>query len=339
MQDDLTFDVAIVGGGPAGLSAGLWLGRYLHRVVVIDSGDPRNWETRAINGFPGHPGITPAELRGMTRDECRAFGVSLVDGFVARVRRDDGSFLVEFDPMPATKARVDQRGSGAPRTASDNTPRPETRPLRAKRVLLAFGLRDEWPKVPGLRQVYGSTAHVCPDCDGYDTRGKKVVVIASGRNAAGMALNLTTWTRDIVICTNGRPPDLDEAQCMKLDALNIPVLPAKIERVVPQGDRIHAIELEGGMHLDCDHIFFALSQRPADDLGAQLGCDRDDDGHIVVDAQQKTSVRHVWAAGDIVPGPQLAVVAAAEGAVAALSIHKSLVPAARKLARRGVAKR
>jgi thioredoxin reductase len=335
-----TYDVAIIGGGPAGLTAGLWLGRYLHQAVVIDSGDPRNWETRGINGFPGHPSITPAELRGKTRDECRQYGVDLVDGYVARIRANgrNGSkgntFTVEFDPMPATKARADHRGSGAPRRPSDNTPRPETQSLEANRILLAFGLRDEWPKVPGLRQVYGSAAHVCPDCDGYDTRGRKVVVIASGRKAAGMALNLTTWTRDIVICTNGRPPDLDDEQCAQLDALNIPVLSAKIERVEPHGDRIHAIELQGGMHLDCDHIFFALSQRPADDLAAQLGCKRDADGHIVVDTAQKTSVRNVWAAGDIVPGPQLAIVAAAEGAVAALSIHKSLVPAARKLARR-----
>ena len=329
------YDVAIAGGGPAGLTAALWLGRYLHRVVVVDSGDPRNWETRAVNGFPGHPGIRPAELRGRTRDECRQFGVELIDGFVGRVRRDEDGFVVEYDPMPETKAREDQRGSGAPRTPSDNAPRPETRSLRARRLLLAFGLRDEWPKVPGLRQVYGSAAHVCPDCDGYDMRGKKVVVIASGRKAAGMALNLTTWAKDIVVCTNGRPPDLDAAQCAKLDALNIPVLSARIERVVPQGDRIYALELEGGMHLDCDHLFFALSQRPADDLGAQLGCGRDEDGQIVVSDSQQTSVRYVWAAGDITPGPQLAIVAAAEGAVAALSIHKSLVPNERKLTRRG----
>ena len=85
------------------------------------------------------------------------------------------------------------------------------------------------------------------------------------------------------------------------------------------------------MHLDCDHLFFSLSQRPADDLGAQLGCERDEDGQIIVDEHHHTSVRHVWAAGDVTPGPQLAVVASAEGAVAALSIHKSLVPNARKL--------
>jgi thioredoxin reductase len=326
------YDVAIVGGGPAGLTAALWLGRYLHRVVVIDSGDPRNWETRGVNGFPGHPGITPAELRGKTRDECRDYGVELIDGFVVRISEDREGFEIQFDPMHVTKAREDQRGSGAPRTPSDNTPRPETRALYAARLLLAFGLRDEWPRVPGLQRVYGSAAHVCPDCDGYDTRGKKVVVLSSGRKAAGMALNLTTWTRDIVVCTNGRDPDLDADQCAKLDALNIPVLSARIERVVPQGDRIYSLELEGGMHLDCDHVFFGLSQRPADDLGAQLGCERDDDGQIIVDEHQHTSVEYVWAAGDITPGPQLAVVASAEGAVAALSIHKSLVPNERKLA-------
>jgi len=158
-----------------------------------------------------------------------------------------------------------------------------------------------------------------------------VVVLASGRKAAGMALNLTTWTSDIVICTNGREPDLDADQCEKLDALNIPVLSARIERVVPQGDWIYSLELEGGMHLDCDHLFFALSQRPADDLGAQLACERDTDGQIIVDEHHRTSVPNVWAAGDITPGPQLAIVASAEGAVAALSIHKSLVPNARKL--------
>ena len=87
MPSDSSYDVAIVGGGPAGLSASLWLSRYLHSVVLIDSGDPRNWETRGVNGFLGHPGIRPAELRGMGRDEARSHGVTLIDAHVERVAK------------------------------------------------------------------------------------------------------------------------------------------------------------------------------------------------------------------------------------------------------------
>jgi thioredoxin reductase len=330
------YDVAIIGGGPAGLSAGLWLGRYLHSVILIDSGDPRNWETRGVNGFLGHPRVRPAELRAMGRDECRKYGVRLVDGFVTRVQRvEEDCFRVEFDPIAVTKAVANGIGPGAPRAPEDNDPDEDTRMVRARRLLLAFGLRDEWPRVPGLRQVYGSMAHVCPDCDGYDARGKKTIVIAKGRKAAGMALNLTTWTHDIVICTNGEHPELDDELCAKLDALNIPVLVEPITCIRPVEDSVQLLEFANGMQLDCEKIFFALSQRPADDLGAQLGCQRDEGGHIVIDAHFHTSVRGVYAAGDIVPGAQLAIRAASDGAVAALAMHKSLVPPERSLSVRG----
>jgi thioredoxin reductase len=173
---------------------------------------------------------------------------------------------------------------------------------------------------------------VCPDCDGYTARDKRVAVIGNGRSAVGMALNLTTWTRDVVICTNGRPADLDSPEyCAKLDALGIRVLTAPIARVSYQGNTIDCLELENGSKLETDKIFFTIGQYPADDIGAQLGCDRDDGGHVLVDDQMQTSVPNVFAAGDIVPGPQLAIVAASQGAIAALAIHKSLVPDGRKL--------
>jgi thioredoxin reductase len=193
-----------------------------------------------------------------------------------------------------------------------------------------FGLRDEWPKVPGLRRVYGSAAHVCPDCDGYDTRGKKVVVLASGRKAAGMALNLTTWTRDIVICTNGRDPDLDADQCAKLDALNIPVLSARIDRLSSEERSLLQVASVIGETVPLT-ILQAVAEVPDDVLQRAAASGSDDDGQIIVDEHQRTSVEHVWAAGDITPGPQLAIVASAEGTVAALSMHKSLVPNDRKL--------
>jgi thioredoxin reductase (NADPH) len=300
------FDVAIVGGGPAGLTASIWLARYLHRVVLIDSGDPRNWETRGINGFLGHPDIKPAELRGMGREEARKEGVELVDAECESVTRtDEQRFELVLEDGTLYESR---------------------------RLLLAIGLKDVWPDVPGLDRVYGSNAHVCSDCDGYDCIGKKVVVIGSGRKAVGMALNLSTWTRDIIICTNGEPANLDRAEyCDKLDALNIPVIEFPIDCVEHSGSRVHSISFESGMALDTDKIFFAIGQYPADDLGAKLRCERDEEGHIVVDDANHTSVLNCFAAGDITPGPQLAISAAAEGAVAALAIHKSLVPEARKL--------
>ena len=300
------YDVAIVGGGPAGLSASIWLARYLHSVVLVDSGDPRNWETRGVNGFLGHPDIRPAQLRGMGRDEARKSGVELVDAVCDLIE------LHDEDHFELTLAD----GSA----------------IHAQRLLLAIGLRDVWPDVPGLERVYGSTAHVCPDCDGYECKDLKVAVIGSGRKAVGMALNLTTWTHDIVICTNGAPANFDLPEyCEKLDALNIPVIEYPISGVDHSGSRVQSLTFESGLALDCDKIFFAIGQYPADDLAAQLGCERDSGGHVIVDDAYHTSVRNCFAAGDLVPGPQLAIAAASDGAIAALAIHKTLVPAGRKL--------
>jgi thioredoxin reductase len=306
MQEAKVVDIAIVGGGPAGLSAAVWAARYMHSVTLVDSGDARNAETLRINGFLGLDPVTPSELRSSGRETCRNLGVQLIDAIVLRVERHgDEEFLLCLE------------GGGR---------------VHSRRLLLAIGLRDVWPDIPGVETVYGANAHVCPDCDGYDSRGKKVVVMGNGRRAVGMALNLTTWTHDIIICTNGRPPELDEPEYWeKLDALNIPVITERVARVCDEESRIRCLQFENGMELDADKVFFAIAQYPADDLGAQLGCERDDEGHIAVDAHGLTSVRHVYAAGDVIPGPQLAIVAAANGAIAALAMHKSLVPPERKL--------
>jgi thioredoxin reductase len=301
-------DIAIVGGGPAGLSAGIWLARYLHSVVLVDSGDPRNWATRSVNGFLGLPLIRPPQLRELGRAECRRYGVTLVDEIVDRVRQlEEEHFILDLE----SGARYESR-----------------------RLLLAIGLRDRWPDIPGLDHVFGANAHVCPDCDGYECLGKKTVVVGTGRKAVGLALNLTTWTQDVIICTNGEPPGFDRDEyCRKLDALNIPVITERVT-CLTTGDKsreIYSLELANGMCLDADKLFFTFGQHAADDLGAQLGCERDEDGQIIVDGHYHTSVRNVFAAGDIVPGPQLAIAAASDGAMAALAIHKSLVPEERKL--------
>jgi thioredoxin reductase len=299
------YDVAIVGGGPAGLCAALWLARYLHKVVVVDSGDPRNWETRGINGYLGHQGIRSPDLRAIGREEGAKYGVEFVSGVIDEAVNETGELF-------AIKLR-------------------EGQVIEAHRILLAIGIKDVWPDIPGLERCYGETVHVCPDCDGYETRDKKTVVVGKGRKAVGMALALTTWTREIVICTNGEAPDIEQKLLDQLKALNIPVLEAPIKCVVSRSGEIGAVELEGAMSLDCERLYFAIGQYPADDLGAQLGCKRDELGRLEIDERNHTSVLNVFAAGDITPGPQIAIGAAASGAVAAVAIHASLVPDTRKL--------
>ena len=299
------FEVAIVGGGPAGLSCGVWLGRYLHRTVLIDSGDPRNWETSGINGFLGLPRIRPPDLRQRGRTQCRRFGVKLVDACIDRVCKTE-------------EERFELEAGGGRR-------------FYARRLVLAFGLRDTWPDLPGLEHCYGRSAYHCPDCDGYDARGKRTVVVGYGRRVASLALALTTWTSDIIILTNGKAPDITPANLEKLHALNIPIIETRVTCVISEDSRLRWLEMEDGMQVDAEKIFFTVTHRPADDLGAQLGCHRNDDGLILVDESRRTSIEHVFAAGDITPGAQLAITAAADGAVAAAAIHRTLLPENRRL--------
>jgi thioredoxin reductase len=274
-------------------------------VVVIDSGDPRNWETRGINGFLGAHAIRSPELRARGREDAEKFGAKLIDTTVETVEEiDDDRFRLNL--------------TGA-------------LPVEARRVLLCVGIKDIWPRIPGLEACYGETAHVCPDCDGYETRFRETIVIGTGQKAVGMALALTTWTDKIVICTNGKPAAMSVDLLKKLKALNIPVIDQAVTCVKSKDGEIKCVELEDGMSLDCERLYFAIGQVPADDIGAQLGCKRDEAGLIVVDEHNHTSVRNVYAAGDIIPGPQLAIAAAAEGAVAALAIHHSLLPEERRL--------
>lgn len=300
-----SYDVAIVGGGPAGLTAALFLARYLYSVVLIDSRDPRNWEARGINGYLGLHGITPPELRERGRAEAARYGATFVDGCVSTVRQDEEEGFV---------------------TALEGG-----RTFTSQRLLLAIGIKDVWPDVPGLDRCYGQTVHHCPDCDGREARDKRTVVIASGRSAAGMALSLTTWTRDITICTNGKPAGIEPKIRAKLDAAKIPVVEQPLVRLESDGTEARALVLEDHTTLECERVFFAIGHYPADDLGVQLGCRRDDEGLIVVDDKYRTSVRNVFAAGDITPGPHLAIAAAGGGAVAALAIHASLIPDERRL--------
>ena len=299
------YDVAIIGGGPAGLSCAIWLGRYLRTAVVIDAGDPRNWESTGVNGYLGLPRVRPAELRERGREELGRYRVDLVDTKVLKLKRDQPELFVV--------------------SSADGSS------YKSRRVMLAIGMVDVWPDCPGLEHCYGLSAHHCPDCDGYEARGKKVVILGYGRKVGALALALSNWTPEVVICTNGKAPDMPAGLIEKLDDLNIPIVQPKVKWAHSENRFIKFLELENGMQIDAEKLFFAVEHLPADDLGVQLGCKHNEDGLIVVDDAMRTSVEHVYAAGDITPGPQMAIRAAAEGSIAAAAIHRSLLPESRRL--------
>lgn len=298
-QDSTTVDVAIIGGGPAGLSAALWLGRFLYKVIVIDAGDPRNWQTRGIHGFLGHKSIQPAELRQLARQQCQEYDIHFIDDHVEFARHcpDNNSFQL------TSRAHPD---------------------ISARRLLITTGVRDNWPHIPGLERCYGTSIHTCPFCDGYEARNSRIAVLGTGSRAASVATTLRSWTRTVTICTNGQPAEIPRDQLENLSRLDVTILTAPILFLQARFRDLHHIVFEHGKEIPCDHIFIALGQKAANNPGQTLGCECDDSGRILVDATFQTSVPGVFAAGDITPGLQLAVRAASQGLDAAVAIHRSL---------------
>lgn len=306
------YDCIVVGAGPAGLSAALFLARYRRRVLTFHNSSPRNLYSHGVHGFLGHHGITPEELLARGRDEVMTHGGLVVEGCVTRAEKIGEDHL-----------RVTTGDGGAGEQI-----------FEARRLLLATGLRDFTPDCPGFRDFYGASVFHCPDCDGFEVTGKRVAVLGSGRETVGFTLNLLTWTDKLTLITDGHGAELTEEHRAKLAQFNIPITDQRITRL--EGEiETHSLEricFDDDDSLECDALFFNLGTMPASDLHEMLHCRLDEEcGLVWVDDEQQTSVAGVYAAGDITPRSQLAVVAAAEGAMAAIHIHKSLIPANQRM--------
>jgi thioredoxin reductase len=303
------YECIVIGAGPAGLSASLFLARYRHRTLTFHHNSPRNEYAHGVHGFLGHHGISPVELLARGRDEVTAHGGLIVEGCVT-----------EVEQLPNKLFRVSIGDVDEGRRTFD-----------AQRILLATGLRDVTPDCPGFRDFYGVSVHHCPDCDGYECIEKRIAVLGNGRKTVGFTLGLLTWTSKITLITEDDVSNDDRAQ---LAAFDIEVLHQSIKAL--EGDlkakQLHRVLFSDGDALDCDALFFNLGTEPASNLHEMLGCKLDETcGLIWVDRARQTSVEGVYAAGDITPMSQLAIVAAAEGAMAAIHIHDSLIPLERKL--------
>ena len=296
MSEHAPYDAIIIGGGPAGLTCAIFLGRYRRRVLLLDTGEPRNYASHGIHGFLGQHGIEPHELRARGRTEATDAGVELAELRVERIARDGDLFVVNGE-------------------------------LRARRVVLAYGMRDTLPDIPNFESYYGKTAHHCPDCDGYEARDQRIGVIGWGKGVVGLALKLLQWSDDLVVFTHGHDREWTEEHHSKLLAERVAVKDEKVVALTGDGGRLEAAVLETGERVPIQRLFFSIHTERSCTLAEDLGCKVDPEKpDVLVDEHRRTSVEGVWAIGDLVAGAQLAITSAADGAIAAVDINKSLLP-------------
>jgi thioredoxin reductase len=293
---DNEWEVIIVGAGPAGLSAALILGRCRRRVLIVDTDKPRNWASQAVHGFLSRDGIHPRELRKRGRDELKHYD------------------SVSLKPLEATSAR--RLKNGFQITLGDRSRH------RCRKLLLATGVVDEIPEVDGLLELYGKSVFHCPYCDGWECRDQPIVVYGTNKNAAGLALNMTQWSRDLVVCTDGHRLSANIAA--HLAGHNIGLRQESIERLEGVRGQLRRIIFATGDSIERRFMFFSSGQHHACDLAAKLGCDFTRKGAVKTGAYEVTKIPGLYVAGDASRLVQLAIVAAAEGAQAAFSINKAL---------------
>jgi thioredoxin reductase len=290
------YDVLIVGGGPAGLSAALLLGRCRRRVLVFDSERYRNARTHGVHGFLSRDGIKPAELLSIARRELETYQVE--------VRR-------------STVVDVQRTARGHRVTLNDGSK------VEGRRILLATGMQDPLPKVEGIDEFYGVSVHHCPYCDGWEHRDEPLAAYGLRRSAFGLALSLKTWSPDVVLLTDG-PARFSQEELQTLETLQIPLFTGRIAKLEGAGRQLERIVFRKGQTLDRRAVFFNTKPRQSCDIGSLLHCEFSEKGAIKTDRWERTCVPGVYAAGDCSRNVQWVAVAVSQGAIAAEKINIEL---------------
>jgi len=292
------YDVIIVGAGPAGLSAALMLGRSRRRVLVCDTGRPRNAASRAMHGYLTRDGIPPAEFLAIAREE---------------LRRYDTVETRDVEVVTAS-CRSDARFDVALADGTGHT---------ARKLLIATGVADNVPRIPGFRELYGRGVFHCPYCDGWEVRDEPLAIYGRGARGFGLSLELTGWSRHLVLCTDG-PSEIDAGDLARLARHGIRVREDRVVGLEEDESGVRVL-FASGDPLPRRAVFFTTGQTQQSQLALALGCEFNDKGTVRTGKYESTHLPGLFVAGDASRTVQWVVVAAAEGAEAAFAINTDLL--------------
>ena len=310
-MEDTDWDAVILGGGAAGLATALMLGRALRRALVIDAGSPRNRFALHMHGVLGHDGVPPQDLLARGRAEVARYGVEVRPGRAARVDVADGGVVVTLDDGGA--------------------------PLTARALVLATGMTDVLPDVPGLAERWGSGVLHCPYCHGWEVRGQRLGVLAASPLSPHQAELVRQWSEHVTFFTAGLGGPLDEDVAARLRARGVALEEAAVAEVLGDGGAVTGVRLADGRVVELDALFTGAMAQPHDDAVAHLGLDRADTpvgSFLAVDAFGKTSAERIWAAGNVVDPGATVPMSSGAGARVGGMVNMALVAddAARALA-------
>ncbi|WP_433493944.1 NAD(P)/FAD-dependent oxidoreductase [Micromonospora sp. CA-248089] len=296
------YEVLVIGGGAAGLNGALMLARARRSVLVVDGGEPRNAPADGVHALLGHDGVPPAELLARGRDEVRRYGGHLTEGRVETVARDDAGFEVALA---------------------------DGRRIRAGHVLVATGLVDELPEVPGLRERWGRDVVHCPYCHGWEVRERPIGVIGTGPMSVHQTLLFRQWSDDVVYLRHTAPPLTDE-QAEQLAARGVPVVEGEVAAVETDGDRLTGVRLRDGRTVGREVLTVAprMVARAGFLAGLGLRPQPHPSGmgeYLAADESGRTDVPGVWVAGNVTDLSAQVGSAAAAGARTAAMINADLV--------------
>ena len=287
-----TYDVVVVGGGAAGLSAALVLVRARRTVVLVDAGTPRNATAARMHGFLSRDGMPPHDLVAVGRSEISGYGGVLIDDTVVRAE-------------PGFHVRL-ANGS----------------PLSARRVLVATGLRDQLPDIPGLVERWGRDLLHCPYCHGYEVRDQPLGVLGGTPDAVQQALLVRQWSPDITLFPHTYAPTAEQRE--QLASRDIRIVEGTVTRLVVANDQLQGVEL-GSTVIPRTAVFVRPLFVPNSDLLTGLGCEVDENGWVIHDPTGRTTVAGVWVAGNAADPRAHVITAAGEGSAAAMALNADLV--------------